>query len=113
MGERVNWEEGAIKEGRASCLSAELASILGVLGDLSLLDLLTEGGTVTRSVLTGDTDLSGSATLEREFEKETRKSWGNYINTMLNYLKEEQDEVGGQGRGRENSRERKPKRRKA
>jgi len=38
-------------------LSAELAHVAGVLCDLHLLDLLTERGTVTGTVLSGNSDL--------------------------------------------------------
>ena len=38
-------------------LAAERAGVLGVLGDFSLLDLLSEGSTITGAVLTNDTDL--------------------------------------------------------
>lgn len=41
-------------------LSAECADVLGVLGDFHLLDLLSEGGTISGTVFTGDTDLLGS-----------------------------------------------------
>ena len=63
MGSRGVGKRRAIRLEEKSCLSTELASVLGVLGDLSLLDDLTEGGTITSTVLTGDTDLGGSATL--------------------------------------------------
>lgn len=39
--------------------SAEGASVLAVLGDFDLLDLLTDGGAVTGSVLAHDTDFLG------------------------------------------------------
>lgn len=49
-----------------SYLSAEVAEVLGVLGDLHLLDGLTEGGTVTGAVLADDSDLLGALGLEKE-----------------------------------------------
>jgi hypothetical protein len=60
-------------------LSAEVASVLGVLCDLNLLDLLTQSGTIAGTVLTGDADLLGALSLfivtatqrkERERERE-------------------------------------------
>jgi hypothetical protein len=44
-------------------LTAELASVLRVLRNFDLLDLLTDGRTITGSVLSDDSDLLGSATL--------------------------------------------------
>lgn len=44
-------------------LTAELAGVLSVLGNFDLLDLLTDGRTVTCSVLSNDTDLLSSASL--------------------------------------------------
>lgn len=41
-------------------LAAESADISGVLGDFHLLDLLSEGGTVSGTVFTGHADLLGS-----------------------------------------------------
>ena len=38
-------------------LSAECADVSGVLGDFHLLDLLSEGSTISSSVLAGDADL--------------------------------------------------------
>lgn len=38
-------------------LSAEGTDVSGVLGDFHLLDLLSEGGTITSTVFTGHTDL--------------------------------------------------------
>lgn len=38
-------------------LSAEGAGVLGVLGDFHLLDLFSERGTVSSTVLAGNTDL--------------------------------------------------------
>lgn len=43
-----------------SVLAAEGADVAGVLGDFHLLDLLTERGTITGSVLAGDADLLGA-----------------------------------------------------
>jgi len=44
-------------------LAAELASVFGVLGDLSLLEDLTDGSTIASTVLTRDTGLDSPATL--------------------------------------------------
>ena len=41
-------------------LTAEVASVLGVLGDLHLPDLLTQGSTITGAVLADNTDLPGA-----------------------------------------------------
>jgi hypothetical protein len=46
-----------------SVLTAELARVLGVLRNLNLADLLTDGRTVAGSVLSDDTDLLCSTTL--------------------------------------------------
>ena len=72
MGSRGVGKRRAIRLEEKSCLSTELASVLGVLGDLSLLDDLTEGGTITSTVLTGDTDLGGSATLGSKILERSR-----------------------------------------
>ena len=48
-----------------SHLSAEVAEVLSVLRDLHLLDGLTEGGTVTGTVLADDSDLLGALGLEK------------------------------------------------
>lgn len=56
-------------EGHERYLAAELAGVLGVLSDLSLLDLLTERGTVACTVLTSDADLSSSTTLTRRAQR--------------------------------------------
>lgn len=44
-------------------LTAEWAVILGVLGDFNLLDLLTEWGTITSTILTNNSDLLSTTTL--------------------------------------------------
>jgi len=41
-------------------LSAEGASVLAVLGDFHLLDHLTEGGTITGTIFTNDSNLLGA-----------------------------------------------------
>jgi len=43
-----------------SGLAAESANVFGVLGDFHLLDLFSEGGTVSCTVLSGNTDLLSS-----------------------------------------------------
>jgi hypothetical protein len=53
---------------RAADLTAKLASILSVLGDLDLLDLLTQAGTITSTVLTDNADLLRSLTLNSDEE---------------------------------------------
>lgn len=54
-------------------LTAESALVLGVLGDLDLLDDLTEGSTVTSTVLTNDTNLLSSLALQKEMIMDTFK----------------------------------------
>ena len=58
------WGAGRLEDAGISHLhrglAAELALVLGVLGDLDLLDDLTDGGTVTGPVLAHDTDLLGA-----------------------------------------------------
>ena len=45
-------------------LTAELARVLGVLSNFDLADLLTDGGTIASSVLSDDSNLLSSATLQ-------------------------------------------------
>jgi len=51
------------KKAKGFYLSAESASVLAVLGDFHLLDLLTERGTITDTVFTNNSDLLSALSL--------------------------------------------------
>lgn len=58
----TNTEQRQQKQGDIY-LSAESASVLAVLGDFHLLDLLTERGTITDTVFTNNSDLLSALSL--------------------------------------------------
>ena len=50
----------------STCLSAEIAEVLGVLRDLHLLDDLSQAGTVSGTILSDDPDFLGALGLQGE-----------------------------------------------
>jgi len=58
----------------ATYTTAESASVLAVLGDFHLLDLLTERGTITDTVFTNNSDLLSALSLETM--KRVGDKWG-------------------------------------
>ena len=58
-----------------SVLAAERADVSGVLADFHLLDLLSEGGTITGTVFTGHTDLCSIVSI---VERSQLRTWRFY-----------------------------------
>jgi len=68
-------------------LSAECADVSGVLGDFHLLDLFSEGGTITSTVFTGHTDLCAAVSPDTCCRAEANSLFVRFV--MLASLNEE------------------------